>query len=173
MSVHSRPEYAALFVLAAAVAGGSMLARQAVQNPDAAKLVTPVPATPATLTAGKQAYDTNCAACHGNRAQGAVKAGVVISIIAEQGGRQAPDLTDDQWDHGSTDGEIYTVIKKGVPPTMMAGWEGRITDTEIWSIVNYLRALASKKEITVAPSVASDPTPEHTLALADYVQMPI
>ena len=26
---------------------------------------------------------------------------------------------------------------------MMAGWEGRISDTEIWSIVNYLRALAA------------------------------
>ena len=26
---------------------------------------------------------------------------------------------------------------------MMAGWDGRISDTEIWSIVNYLRALAA------------------------------
>src|SRR5262245_18567020 len=173
MSVHSRPEYAALFVLAAAVAGGSMLARQAVQNPDAAKLVTPVPATPATLTAGKQAYDTNCAACHGNMAEGAVKAGVALSIIAEQGGRQAPDLTDDQWDHGSTDGEVYTVIKKGVPPTMMAGWDGRIPDNDIWSIVNYLRALAAKKEVTVAPPAAADAAPRQKLELEDYVQMPI
>ena len=42
------------------------------------------------------------------------------------GGKQAPDLTDDKSDHGSSDGEIFTAIKKGVPPTMMAGWEGRI-----------------------------------------------
>ena len=79
-----------------------------------------------------------------------MKAGVVISIIQEQGGKQPPDLTDDQWDHGSTDGEIYTVIKKGVPPTMMAGWEGRISDTEIWSIVNYLRALAANPNVAIA-----------------------
>ena len=112
------------------------------------KIANPVASTPESLAAGKRAYDTNCAACHGNMAQGAEKAGVVISIIAEQGGKQPPDLTDDQWDHGSTDGEIYTVIKRGVPPTMMAGWEGRVSDTEIWSIVNYLRALAAKKEVT-------------------------
>jgi mono/diheme cytochrome c family protein len=78
-------------------------------------------------------------------AQGAVKAGITISIIEEQGGKQAPDLTDEQWDYGSTDAEIYTVIKKGIPPTMMAAWDGRIPDRDIWSIVNYIRTLALKK----------------------------
>ena len=38
-----------------------------------------------------------------------------ISIIAERGGKQPPDLTDPAWDHGSTDTEIFTVIKKGIP----------------------------------------------------------
>ena len=117
------------------------------ENPGApAALKNPVPATAASLSAGKSAYDTNCAGCHGNKAQGAEKAGVVISIIQEQGGKQPPDLTDDKWDHGSTDGEIYTVIKKGVPPTMMAGWDGRLSDTDIWNIVNYLRARAGEQE---------------------------
>ena len=103
-----------------------------------------------------------------------MKAGVVISIIQEQGGKQAPDLTDDKWDHGSTDGEIYTVIKKGVPPTMMAGWDGRISDTEIWSIVNYLRALAANENVRrPRPRPPRRPTPRQTLELADYVQMPI
>jgi mono/diheme cytochrome c family protein len=105
----------------------------------------PVPSTPASIAAGRKAYDANCSACHGNVAQGAVKAGTVISIIEEQRGKQPPDLTDDQWDYGSTDGEIYAVIKKGIPPTMMAGWDGRISDTEIWSIINYLHTLAARK----------------------------
>jgi hypothetical protein len=64
-----------------------------------------------------------------------------IPIIEEQKGRQPQDLTDHQWDHGSTDGEILTVIKRGLPPTMMAGYDGRIADGDIWSIVNYLRTL--------------------------------
>jgi mono/diheme cytochrome c family protein len=101
--------------------------------------------TPDSIAAGKKAYDTYCAACHGNLAQGAVKAGISISIIEEQKGKQPPDLTDDQWDHGSTDDEIFAVIKKGVPPTMMAGYGGQIPDNDIRSIVTYIRTLAQKK----------------------------
>jgi glucose/arabinose dehydrogenase/mono/diheme cytochrome c family protein len=105
----------------------------------------PVASTPQSIAAGKRAYDANCAACHGNLAQGAVKAGMTISIIEEQRGKQPPDLTDDQWDHGSTDSDIFAVIKRGVPPTMMAGFDGRVPDPDIWSIVNYLRSLRPQK----------------------------
>lgn len=112
---------------------------------EVATLINPVPSTPASIAAGKKAYDAYCAACHGNLAQGAVKAGVTISIIEEQGKKQPPDLTDDQWDFGSSDGEIFAIIKKGVPPTMMAPWDGRIPDDDIWSIVNYIRTLTPKK----------------------------
>ena len=108
-------------------------------------ITNPAAPTPESIAAGKRAYDANCAVCHGNLAQGAVKAGVAISIIEEQKGRQAPDLTDEQWDHGSSDGEIFTVIKRGLPPTMMAGYDGRIRDEDIWNIVNYLRTLRSGK----------------------------
>ena len=126
-------------------AGPAVRPNQNVGSQELSKLANPLPSTPESIAAGKRAYDTNCAACHGNVAQGAVKAGVVISIIEEQGGRQAPDLTDDQWDHGASDGEIYAVIKRGVPPTMMAGWDGRISDNDVWNIINYLRTLAPKK----------------------------
>ena len=136
-------------------------------------VTNPVPATSASIAAGKKAYDTNCAACHGDKAQGAVKAGIALSIIQEQGGRQAPDLTDGAWDHGSTDGEIYTVIKKGVPPTMMAGWEGRISDNEMWTIVNYLRAVAKDATVAAGPAAKADVSAGPRLQLADYVQMPI
>lgn len=153
--------------------GASALARQGVKNPEAAQLSNPVAPTPETLGVGKRAYDTNCAACHGNLAQGAARAGIAISIIAEQGGKQPPDLTDAQWDNGSTDGEIFTIIKRGVPPTMMAGWEGRLSDTEIWSVVNYLRAVAANTNVTVAPMAAPDTKPRPMLELTDYVQMPI
>jgi mono/diheme cytochrome c family protein len=118
---------------------------QSIGDQTADVLRNPVPSTPKSIAAGKRAYDANCAACHGNMAQGAVKAGIALSIIEEQGGKQAPDLTDAQWDHGSSDGEIFRVIKRGLPPTMMAGFDGRISDADIWSIVNYVRTLRPKK----------------------------
>jgi mono/diheme cytochrome c family protein len=166
----------AAFPVLALVVLGRVVATQEARNPSAAALRNPVAATPESLGVGKKAYDANCASCHGNRAQGAERAGVIISIIQEMGGKQAPDLTDDKWDHGSSDGEIFTAIKKGVPPTMMAGWEGRITDAEIWSIVNYLRALAANPNVAVASAPATpDPTgtPRKKLELADFFQMPI
>jgi mono/diheme cytochrome c family protein len=165
------------FALLVIVLLGRVVWTQAPRNPAATALKNPVAATPESLSAGKKAYDTNCAACHGNRAQGAEKAGIAISIIAEMGGKQAPDLTDGQWDHGSTDGEIFTVTKKGVPPTMMAGWEGRLSDSEIWNIVNYLRALAANPNVSIASApatAAADPAvPRKKLDLVDYVQLPI
>jgi mono/diheme cytochrome c family protein len=96
MNIHSRLLYATIVILAVMLLGASALARQGVKNPEAAKLSNPVASTPETLGVGKRAYDTNCAACHGNLAQGAAKAGIAISIIAEQGGKQPPDLTDAQ-----------------------------------------------------------------------------
>lgn len=165
------------FPVLALVLFGRVVSTQPARNPAAAALKNPVAATPASLSAGKKAYDTNCAACHGNRAQGAEKAGITISIIQEMGGKQAPDLTDATWDHGSSDGEIFTVTKKGVPPTMMAGWEGRLSDTDIWNIVNYLRALAANPNVAIdagPPTAAADPVaPGRKLELADFVQMPI
>jgi mono/diheme cytochrome c family protein len=162
MKMHSHLLLATLLVLVAAIAGGSRLAGQ-----------NPVASTSDAIAAGKRAYDVNCAGCHGNLAQGSVKAGVVISIIQEQGGKQPPDLTDDLWDHGSTDAEIYAVIKKGVPPTMMAGYDGRLTDTEIWSIIRYIRALAAKENVSMAPAAPTDVKSRPVLELREYARMPI
>ena len=73
------------------------------------------------------------------------------NVLAEVGkpvtefDKELERLVDDMWDHGSTDGEIFTVIKRGVPPTMMAGYDGGIPDADIWSIVNYLRTLRGAK----------------------------
>jgi mono/diheme cytochrome c family protein len=107
-------------------------------NPEAAKIKNPVAPTPESIAAGKKSYDTFCASCHGADAKG----GLTISVIEDRGGKQPPDLTDDKWDHGSTDAEISAVIKKGVPPDFfMAPWEGRISDDEVWNLINYLKSL--------------------------------
>jgi mono/diheme cytochrome c family protein len=105
----------------------------------------PVPSSPQSIAAGKKVYDVYCAACHGHGAQGAVRAGIAISIIQEQNRRQPPDLTDAPWDYGSTDADIVSVIKRGVPTTMMPPFDGSIADADVWNIVNYLRSLGPQR----------------------------
>jgi mono/diheme cytochrome c family protein len=55
------------------------------------------------------------------------------------------NLVDGEWKHGSTDGEIFTVIKNGVGPAfdMLPGGE-TLSDPQIWNVVNYLRSIAPK-----------------------------
>jgi mono/diheme cytochrome c family protein len=137
-----------MFVVACAVVwvGAAMMARQSSPagngDPEAAKLKNPVAATSESIAAGQKSYATLCAGCHGKDAKG----GVILSVIEDRGGTQPPDLTDDKWDHGSSEGEIFTVIKKGVPPDyFMTPWEGRVKDDEIWNMVNYLKSVAIKK----------------------------
>ena len=79
----------------------------------------------------------------------------ISPIITEQGGKQPPDLTDAAWDHGSTDTEIFTVLKKGIPSGMMAPYEGRLSDVEIRNVLAYVRSL---QESVVPPERPSAPT---------------
>ena len=48
--------------------------------------------------------------------------------------------------HGTSgEGEIFFVIKNGVPPDPnMEPWGDRIKDPDIWNVVNYVRSLAKK-----------------------------
>jgi mono/diheme cytochrome c family protein len=115
--------------------GATSEARQA--NPEAAKIANPVASTPESIAAGEAVYKRRCSGCHGLDAKGGPP--------KEEFLKPAPNLIDDKYDHGSSDGEMFYVIKNGVPPELvMDGWGGRISDTDIWNIVNYLRAQAKK-----------------------------
>ncbi|MEO8077911.1 MAG: c-type cytochrome [Acidobacteriota bacterium] len=136
---------ALVVVLGAGGLAGSARARQATPkgDPEAAKVKNPAVATPESIAMGKKTYDTACAGCHGADANG----GLTISVIEDRGGKQPPSLVDDAWDHGPSDGEIFTVIKKGVGPDFfMAPWDGRISDADIWNTVNYVKSLAAEKK---------------------------
>ena len=121
--------------LALASLGGIVIAGQG--SPEAAKVKNPVAASPDSVAAGKQIFSRNCATCHGINAEG----GPGNDLIPP-----APDLTDDKWDHGSTDGEIFDVIKNGVAPDFnMIPWKDKLKDPDVWNVVNYLRSIAKKK----------------------------
>lgn len=122
------------FVAALALAGlGSVTMAQG--NPDAAALENPVAAAPESIAAGQASYDQYCASCHGRTGEG----GVGNDLIPD-----SPNLIDETWTHGSTDGNIFDAIKNGVAPNFdMIPWSNRLSDDEIWNVVNYLRSLAN------------------------------
>jgi copper transport protein len=123
----------------ACLAAGTIAAQSsAAGNPEAAKLKNPVPATADSIAAGKKVYQRYCLACHGPDGKGGPS--------NREEAPPASDLTDAKWDHGSSDGEIYYVIKNGVQPDLfMESWEGRIAEPDIWNLVNYVKSLAPRK----------------------------
>ena len=101
------------------------------------QLETPQAATPESVAAGEKIYKRYCQLCHGEDGTG--------SPSREAGFPASSNLVDSEWDHGSTDGDIYTVIENGVEPEMaMEPWFDRLSETDIWNVVNYLRALAKQ-----------------------------
>lgn len=119
-----------LFALTAyAQSPGGNAAARAIKNP--------VASTPASVTAGAAAYKKYCAFCHGVDAKG-------NGPLAPKDSNP-PNLTDATWTHGSTDGEIFTVILNGTGPTSkMVGFKGKMPDQDIWHIVNFLRSVGAK-----------------------------
>ena len=125
-----------IIIVTAAVAWIGHVAIAAQGDPEAAKVKNPVASTPESIAAGKVVF-AKCAPCHGVNGQG----GPGNDLIPA-----APSLVDDQWDHGSTDGEIFANIKNGVGPDFnMVPWKDQLKDNDIWNVVNYLRSIATKK----------------------------
>ena len=103
-------------------------------NPEAAKIKSPVPSSPESIAAGRRVYQRLCTRCHG--AQGKGDGGAAGAVPS--------DLSDAQWDYGGSDGEIFSVIHDGTSNDM-EGYASRISDTDIWNVVNFLRTFAAQK----------------------------
>jgi cbb3-type cytochrome c oxidase subunit III len=106
------------------------------RNAEAQKLQNPEPQNAESVDSGKKLYQRFCAACHGPNGKG--DGGLALS------GGEPSDLTDDAWDHGSTDGEIFVAIRDGVSADMLA-YKEKLTEKQIWQIVNYIRSIGTKR----------------------------
>ena len=73
-------------------------------HPDAAKQKNPVAADATSIAAGKTIYEKNCANCHG-------KTGVGDGLLGAELNPKPSNLTDADWKHGDSDGEIFLVIR--------------------------------------------------------------
>ena len=89
------------------------------------------------IKAGQALYQKNCRFCHGTDAKG-------NGPMAPEGTHPS-NLTDAKWDRGDSDGEIFVVIRDGAGPKFdMKGYKSKMSETDIWNVVNYLRSVQAK-----------------------------
>ena len=127
-------------VTAGAQSRGAAPAAATVAASAAKALKNPVATSATSVTAGAAAYKKYCAFCHGATAKGNGPLAPKDSM--------PPDLTDAEWVHGSTDGEIFTLIANGGGATSkMIAFKGKMPEQDIWHIVNFLRSLGPKAAV--------------------------
>lgn len=126
-------------IVGCALVWGSLVGRAQNQGakPLDAAMKNPVAATPKAIEEGQKLYQKFCRHCHGAR-------GLGDGPLAPTNPSPA-NLTDATWDHGSSDGDIFNVIWNGAGPNSeMKPHKGRLSQIEVWQIVNYLRSLGPK-----------------------------
>ena len=110
------------------------------RHPAAQRLESPFPTTRDSVTAGAALYGRHCAACHGPNGLGN---GRLAAGVAAYGARPS-DLTDDVWEHGASEGEIFVLIRDGIgPESQMAAYGGKLGEPDMWHIVHYIRSLSA------------------------------
>lgn len=107
------------------------------RNPEAQKIKNPIAVDAESIEAGKNLYRRHCASCHGPQAKG--DGGMALS------GGTPSDLTDESWDYGSTDGEIFVAIRDGVSSDMLA-YKEKLDEKQIWQVVNFIRSIGPKSK---------------------------
>lgn len=89
----------------------------------------PVAKDDASTKAGKAIYDKNCASCHGKAGLGdGVKARALKTFPGDFSKAEYQD---------QTDGDHFFKTKTGRGE--MPKYEGKLSDTDIWNAVNYMR----------------------------------
>ncbi|MCH7747099.1 MAG: ankyrin repeat domain-containing protein [Acidobacteria bacterium] len=107
-------------------------------HPEAGALANPTPTTPESVEAGAATYARHCATCHGSTGRGD---GRLAAATAAYGARPS-NLADTTWQHGSSDGELFVAIRDGIEPDFaMDAFRERLTEPDIWNLVNYLKSL--------------------------------
>lgn len=146
MRRRGRPAFAARllvsFGIAAALALGSVAAAFTIAPtlPTPAVPFTaqfrenPVAATAENAEAGRTLYRQNCLVCHGRRGLGDGPAALTLNPRPVNLQLHVPQ---------HPDGFLEWWIAEGVPGTAMPQWKDRLSETERWQLVRYLRELAA------------------------------
>jgi mono/diheme cytochrome c family protein len=107
----------------------------------------PVKPTAESKARAKMLYTRDCALCHGDTGNG----------------KNDMNFALDNWTNSSTlankpDSDLFTIIRNG-KGQMPAEDAGRASDTEVWNLISYIRALPRTPLPTPAPADAPAPAP--------------
>ncbi len=91
----------------------------------------PVPDVPAAVESGRSLFASQCAMCHGAKADGR-------GDLARELKLRVPDLTDPQRQKTRTDGEWFYIVGHG---HLNMPAEKRLVDQQKWEMILYLRSL--------------------------------
>jgi mono/diheme cytochrome c family protein len=109
-------------------------------HPAAEKITNPVAPDAQSVAGGKALYAKHCSQCHGESGKG-------DGEMADEYTPKPANLTDAEWKHGSSDGEIFVVIRDGVKNTGMKAFGKKLTTHQLWDVVNYLRSIGPAKSL--------------------------
>lgn len=107
----------------------------------------PVPNQVTSVDAGYDLYQANCAACHGVDGNGGGPLAGTTKVLP-------PSLKAHLGQH--TDGDLFYWISTGLPGGMPA-WSDKLSETDRWSLVNYLRSINNQ-----GPNADPSPTADRT-----------
>jgi mono/diheme cytochrome c family protein len=100
----------------------------------ARRVPNPVPATDAAINDGRLNYTEHCKSCHGVNGDGNGDRASKLSALPT-------DFTNAGNMERATDGELFWKITHGRRP--MPGFQNKLTDTERWELVDYIRTFAT------------------------------
>lgn len=104
-------------------------------SPEDSARKNPIKFTDASVSRGKKVFNTQCALCHGEKGDGK-------GDLAKEMALTLPDFTQPGSLAKRTDGDLFAIVGTGKDP--MPSQKGRMTDSQLWNLVNYLRALGGK-----------------------------
>ena len=115
--------------------GGDLVIRKE-QREIAAKQPNPIKASEASVTIGRERFQTFCVPCHGPEAKGGTTGRVATKFIP------TPDLTNADLQKQRTDGYWHSYIVAG--GAVMPAYAEALSSEEAWHLVNFLRSVARK-----------------------------